>query len=107
MTPEQARNIVAILQRDPMYYRNFGIWWWHIKAELKRHGYGTDQLYLLGDYDDESWKDTYQGLSPEQRTKEALEHQAIHLFHKYNNNTSLLPTRSGGGVYVLYDGDAE
>ncbi len=110
MTPQQARNAVALMQRTPMFYRNFGVWWWHIKAEVKRHGYGVEQLYLLGDYDDTKTTDVmaaYADKSSGQRTKEALEHQALAVLHKYNNNTSTLPSDAGGGVYVLYDGDAE
>lgn len=46
------RNTVAQLQQDPGRYKWFGVWWWPVKAMLKRAGYGPDQLYMLGGYED-------------------------------------------------------
>jgi hypothetical protein len=46
------RNVVQQLQDDPRRYRCFGIYWWPVKALLKRAGYGPDQLYMLGGYQD-------------------------------------------------------
>jgi hypothetical protein len=46
------RNIVQQLQQDPKRYRCFGVYWWPIKLLLKRHGYGPENLYLLGSYQD-------------------------------------------------------
>ena len=40
------------LQQEPQRYKLFGIYWWPVKALLKRAGYGPDQLFLLGDYQD-------------------------------------------------------
>ena len=31
-------------------HRLFGVWWCPIKALLKRSGFGPDQLYMLGSY---------------------------------------------------------
>jgi hypothetical protein len=107
MTNIQARNIVALLQVEPLYYRNFGVWWWWVKSELIRLGYTRDQLSHLGDAEDHTIAHVYDGLTPAQRTTEALIHQADHSYHKRNVDTSLLPPEAGGGVYVLYDGDIE
>ncbi len=46
------RGILQSLQAEPQRYRLFGVWWWAIKALLKRAGYGPDQLYMLGSYQD-------------------------------------------------------
>lgn len=46
------RTVLQHLQEDPLRYKLFGIWWWPIKALLKRAGYGPDQLYMLGSYQD-------------------------------------------------------
>ena len=40
--------IVQMLQAEPRRYRDYGCFWWGIKRILKEHGYGPDQLYLLG-----------------------------------------------------------
>ena len=49
---EALQNVLLQLQQDPARYRLFGIYWWPIKALLKGVGYGRDQLYMLGDYQD-------------------------------------------------------
>ena len=46
------RNVLQSLQDEPQRYKLFGIYWWPIKAFLKRMGYGPEQLYMLGDYQD-------------------------------------------------------
>lgn len=46
------RNVVTLLNKMPNRYKLFGVWWWPIKALLKVAGYGPDQLYMLGDYQD-------------------------------------------------------
>ena len=46
------RNVVQQLQEEPQRYRLFGVWWWPVKALLRRAGYGQDQLYMLGSYQD-------------------------------------------------------
>ena len=104
MNKQQARNVVSIIQREPMFYRNFGPWWWHVKSELKRNGFDKEQLSILGDYTDESVDYIYSGLSTKQKDDDAFEHQWNHTFHKYNNNTSFTPD---GEVYQVLDQDAE
>jgi hypothetical protein len=46
------RNVMQQLQREPRRYRLFGIYWWPIKAQLKQAGYGLEQLFMLGSYQD-------------------------------------------------------
>lgn len=50
--PKQlAASTLQILQSDPRNYRNFGVYWYFIKALMKRY-YTRDNLYMLGDYVD-------------------------------------------------------
>ena len=55
MSPENIeralRNILATLQVEPRRYRCFGVYWWPVKALLRRR-FGVDQLYMLGRYED-------------------------------------------------------
>lgn len=46
------RNVLSQLQVEPRRYKLFGVYWWPVKALLKRSGYGPDQLGLLGAYQD-------------------------------------------------------
>lgn len=52
--PKQlAESTLQLLQADPRNYRCFGVYWFLIKELLKRY-YTRDNLYLLGDYRDQS-----------------------------------------------------
>ena len=44
-------NILQFLQTDPRNYRNFGVYWWFIKALIREY-HTTDDCYLLGNYVD-------------------------------------------------------
>lgn len=46
-----AASTLALLQQDPRRYRNFGVYWYFVKAVLKQF-YTRDNLYLLGDHVD-------------------------------------------------------
>lgn len=46
------RNVMQLLQQQPRRYKLFGIYWWPIKTMLRDAGYGPDQLYMLGEYQD-------------------------------------------------------
>jgi hypothetical protein len=48
-----AASTLALLQEDPRRYRNFGCYWYLVKAVMKRF-YTRDNLHLLGDYMDQS-----------------------------------------------------
>jgi hypothetical protein len=104
MKAQQARNVVALLQKEPLYYRNFGIWWWHIKKALKLQGFTKDQLQHLGTYADPTADPYYEGKTAEQLENEAFLHQFNHTFASYNNNQSHTPD---GEVYVVLDNDVE
>lgn len=46
-----ARSVRALLAEDPRRYRLFGVYWYFVKALLKRY-FTRDELYLLGSYED-------------------------------------------------------
>lgn len=48
---EFAASTRALLDEDPRRYRNFGIWWFFVKALLKRF-YDRHEMPILGDYVD-------------------------------------------------------
>ena len=50
--PATLTRILQQLQTDPWRYRCFGIYWWPVKAMLKRAGYTTENLAMLGTYQD-------------------------------------------------------
>ena len=54
INPKQfAASTLELLQADPRNYRNFGTHWYFVKALMKRF-YTVDNLYMLGDYVDQS-----------------------------------------------------
>ena len=49
--PDQiASNIRMMLDSDVRHYRNFGVYWYFVKAFLKKY-YTQDNLHLLGDFE--------------------------------------------------------
>lgn len=44
-----AANTLQLLQQDPRRYRCFGVYWWFVKAILKKF-YTQENLHLLGDF---------------------------------------------------------
>ena len=102
--PAQAfRNIVQALQVEPGRYKLFGIYWWPIKVLLKRAGYGPDQLYMLGGYQDPETAALVPGMGLEDTLRAA--------FEEYGRNARY-PREAGhvegpdGEVVVIYDEDA-
>lgn len=105
MNLEQARAVVLVLQSRPLYYRNFGVWWWHVKRELKRLGFTRDNLAHLGDFEDTACVEHYYaGLSPAELTAEAFAYQASAAQSQDGNPRATAPD---GEVYLLLDEDAE
>lgn len=48
---EYAANVRKLLDEDPKRYRNFGVYWFFIKALLKKF-YDRNQMPILGPYID-------------------------------------------------------
>ena len=104
MTREQAFNVVSLLQKDPFYYRNFGVWWWHVKRQLKRNGFDQPQLQHLGGFTDPSVEPYYTGRSVRDLDREAFSYQHEHAFSDYNSPNAMTPD---GEIYLVQDQDAE
>lgn len=97
-----ARNILLLLQEDPKRYRNFGVWWWPIKAIMK-HYYTREQLHLLGDYEDPAGIEKTPAASLDETLLAALETYA----HNARYNLGRAETEGPDGeTYVVYDEDA-
>lgn len=47
-----AANVRQLLSEDPKRYRNFGVYWFFVKALLKKF-YSRDEMPMLGDYVDQ------------------------------------------------------
>jgi hypothetical protein len=48
-----ARSVRALLTEDPRRYRNFGVYWYFVKALLRRY-FDRHEMPILGDYQDPS-----------------------------------------------------
>lgn len=99
-----AHSIVELLSEAPHRYRNFGVYWYFIKAFLKRAGYTKDNLYLLGDFSDES-------VSAAMPQHESLDEALSAAVQEYRNNAQHNLGRSevfspDGDKIMLFDEDA-
>lgn len=99
---EVAKNALILLQQDPRRYRNFGVYWYFIKALMKRY-YSRDQLYLLGDYDDPDAASRMPDVPADEVLTAALE--------EYGQNARYDPFPKRvhdheGDLYELFDEDA-
>lgn len=96
-------NVVQQLQEEPQRYKLFGVWWWPVKALLRRAGYGPDQLALLGSYVDPETA----AMVP----RAGLEETLRAAFQEYGQNARF-PHPDGkvenpdGELVTIYDEDA-
>lgn len=98
-----ARNCVQMLQEDPKAYRSFGIYWWPVKAILKRF-YSRDELSLLGNYEDPIGAEAVPRVGLQEMLMLAIEeHQSNQIDH-INPQWVQLPD---GAPYMIYDEDAD
>lgn len=100
-----AESTLLLLQQDPRRYKNFGVFWYLVKAVLKKY-YTQDNLHLLGDHVDASVAERmpeFDGLN------KALEAAA----EEYQKNAAFgmgsnwVEDPVGGGTFQLIDPDAD
>jgi hypothetical protein len=98
-----SRNMLDVLQTDPRNYRNFGIYWWPVKRVLKRL-YTRDNLYMLGDYEDEEVAAMVPvGLNLDDLMQAALEEYGRNA--TFNLNSAQVANTEGEPV-TIFDEDA-
>lgn len=102
--PKQfAASTLQLLQSDPSKYRNFGPYWYLVKEVLKRF-YTRDNLYMLGDYRDQSVIDR---MPAHESLAEALEAAAetyqINAAYRLGSNQV---EDADGELFTLLDPDA-
>jgi uncharacterized membrane protein len=101
--PKQlAESVLQLLQADPRRYRLFGVYWYFIKALMKRY-YTKDNLYLLGDYVDP----TVNARLPQQPLEETLDAAIAEYRHNFAYSLGKNPTDPDGEEFVLFDPDAD
>jgi hypothetical protein len=89
------------LERDPMRYRDYGSYWWAIKALLR--GVGVS----LGSNDDVLMRDAYHGKTPVETLvmAEAFRDEYLETNLKYTNQFIL--NAESGDIVEIVDGDME
>lgn len=99
-----AASTVALLAEKPARYRNFGVYWFFVKALLKRAGYTRDNLYLLGDYEDPS---VIEAMPKHESLAEALEAASdeYRANAAHNLGRSEIITPEGNKIFI-FDEDA-
>jgi len=102
--PKQlAASMLQLLQADPRRYKLFGVYWYFIKALMKRY-YTQDNLYLLGDYVD---KTVIERMPQEQSLEETLDAAIAEYQHNFAYSLGRDPTDADGEAFTLADQDAD
>ena len=99
-----ADNTLFLLQQDPRRYLNFGVYWYFVKALLKRY-HGRDNLSLLGEYMDPDCM----ARMPEFESLQPAIAAAIQEYGQnaaYNLGRDEVEDPVGGGTFLLNDQDA-
>jgi hypothetical protein len=99
-----AESTLQLLQQSPGRYHNFGVYWYFVKALMKRY-YTKDNLHILGEYMD---ADTMARMPEHATLQEAIEAAIEEYRHNasFNLGRSTVEDLTGGGVIVLHDEDA-
>lgn len=104
-TAETLRNIAQIIQADPLYYRHFGVYWWHMKRMLRAAGYNQSVSIAFGDeYPDHEALHKFDDLSDADFLVLALQEQ---LENAQNRWHSKWQADADGEEYLLHDPDVE
>lgn len=98
-----AASTLHLLQQDPRKYVLFGVYWFFVKALLKRY-YTRDNLHLLGEYMDPDCM----ARMPEHATLQEALTAAIEEYRQnaaYNLGRAEVEDPTGGGLFTLNDED--
>lgn len=99
-----AASTLQLLQDDPRRYRLFGVYWYLVKAVLKKF-YTRDNLHLLGDHMDQS---VIERMPSHDDLQQALE-AAVAEYRQnaaFNMGRAEVEDHVGGGTFTLTDPDA-
>jgi len=98
-----AENTLRLLQQDPRRYLNFGVFWFFVKALLKRY-YTRDNLHILGEYmDPECMARMPEFATIQEAMQAALEEYGQNA--RYNMGRQEVEDPVGGGLFMLNDED--
>lgn len=95
------RNVLMTLQSTPQRYRCFGVYWWPIKAILRKQ-FGPEQLYLLGKYEDPETAALVPNLGLSDMLRAAFEEYGQNVRYGQDGRT----TAPNGEPVVIFDEDA-
>jgi hypothetical protein len=98
-----ADSTLRLLQQDPNRYKNFGVYWFFVKALMKRY-YTRENLHLLGEYMDPDCM----ARMPEHATLQDALTAAIEEYRQnaaYNLGRAEVEDPVGGGKFALNDED--
>jgi hypothetical protein len=98
-----AGNVLQLLQADPRRYKLFGVYWYFIKALLKRY-YTKDNLYLLGDFVDQT---VIERMPQEQTLEETLDAAIAEYQRNFSYGLGRNPVDPDGEEFVLFDQDSD
>jgi hypothetical protein len=103
LPPDQvAANIRKILAADPRSYRNFGVYWYFVKAFLKRY-YSREEMPILGAFE----QDDVVARMPEYGSLQDALHDAL-LTWRQNYESNMGRAESigpDGDLVTLFDED--
>jgi hypothetical protein len=91
-----AESVRSLLNEDWRRYRNFGAYWYFVKALLKRF-YDRHEMPILGDYEDKSVNDRVPAA-----VRDSLGDMVAAAIDEYQENASF---RLGGNRMVDDDGE--
>jgi len=98
-----AASTLQLLQQDPRRYFLFGVYWFFVKALLRRY-YTRDNLHLLGEYMDPDCM----ARMPEHATLQEALAAAVEEYRQnaaFNLGRAEVEDPTGGGLFVLHDED--
>ena len=100
-----AESTLLLLQQDPRRYKNFGVFWYLVKAVLKKY-YTRDNLHLLGDHVDASVVERMPEFANLQEALKAATEE-YRQNATFNLGSNWVEDPAGGGTFQLIDPDAD